>query len=198
MFSNAMRQLEEGSTIKLVTKRNERVLQDIAALQMYMQEKAPLDVVEKLITDLQGIVARLPPGKLRLAHLWRMFHSYRQRELVVQWGKLGDVVGREIDAITMQTVSEKLILALLPRLEMTNTPSKLDRVLTHDEERAVMYARGYVVKKLLDLAWSDPADMAVSRVQVLESLLEAGKWDEGGHSASLEGFIRDWIADLDC
>ena len=126
MFSNAMRQLKESSTIKLVTKRNERVLQDIAALQMYMQEKAVLDVVEKLITDLQGIVARLPPGKLRLAHLWRMFHSYRQRELVVQWGKLGDVVGREIDAITMQTVSEKLILALLPRLEMTNTPSKLD------------------------------------------------------------------------
>ena len=54
MFSNAMRQLKEGSTIKLVTKRNVRVLQDIAALQMYMQEKAVLDVVEKMITDLRG------------------------------------------------------------------------------------------------------------------------------------------------
>ena len=64
MFSNEMRQLKESSTIRLVTKRNERVLQDIAALQMYTQEKAVLDVVEKLITDLQGIIARLPPGKL--------------------------------------------------------------------------------------------------------------------------------------
>ena len=47
------------------------------------------------------------------------------------------------------------------------------------------------MKKLLDLAWSDPADKAVLRVQVLENLLEAGKWDEGGHSASFEGFIWD-------
>ena len=54
MFTNAMRQLKERSTIKLVTKRNVRVLQDIAALQMHMQEKAVLDVVEKMITDLRG------------------------------------------------------------------------------------------------------------------------------------------------
>ena len=59
---------------------------------------------------------------------------------MVQWGMLGDIVGWEIVAITVQTVSEKLILALFPELEMTNTPSKLDIVLTHDEERAVMYA----------------------------------------------------------
>ena len=196
MFSSAMKQVKDTSA-KLATKRNEKVLQDIAALQLHLQEQAVLDIVDKLITELQRIIARLPPGKLKLAHLWRMFHGYRQSELLIHWVKLGDIVVREIDPFTMQSVSEKLLVALLPQPEMTSTPSKLDRALTCDEERAVMYAGGYVVKTLLDLAWEDSAREALSRVQVLECLLEAGRWDEGGNSASFVAFIRDWIADLD-
>ena len=50
----------------------------------------------------------------------------------------------------MQTVSEKLILALLSPLEMTSTPSTLDRAFTCDEQRAVTYAGGYDAKKVLE------------------------------------------------
>lgn len=47
---------EGSSTLKLVTKRNEKVLQDIEALKMHLQEETVLDLVGQLANDMQGIV----------------------------------------------------------------------------------------------------------------------------------------------
>ena len=118
IFCSAVRQVKESSILKLVTKRNVEVLKDLEALEMHLQKKAVLDLVGKLASDMQGIVARLPHGKMKLASLWRMFHAYRQGKLVLLWGKLGDVLAREFDAYTIQNVSERMLVSLLPRPEM--------------------------------------------------------------------------------
>ena len=106
--------------------------------------------------------------------VWPAFDEFRQGMLIEHWDAISDHLCVEFDTILIQTTSEKLPMEIAKASVYHDAPSadthtKSTRNYTFNEQCAIMYCGGYVVKNLLDKFSRCHGDKEAAFVEALKS-----------------------------
>ena len=197
-FSKALQVVKDKPVFTISSPRHKKVLSDIEDISKNISKDSVSAIISAIVRDLETIIKSVKPGKHIASHIWPLFHHHRQGKMVQEWNRLSDAIGIEIDSIVIQDVSMEILLAMIGKPGIVSLSGKpaVVRVFSAVEEQAIMYAGGYVVKKMLEWVDSIGDEVATEYYEALHAMLEGGKWDDL-RTDSFEEFIRNWIADVD-
>ena len=201
LFSQALDKVKGKSIYKVDTERHRRIVSNFEEIAKLISQKAGRKEMNQIVEDITQIVHVAPAGKHAMSKIWPAFHCYREGKMLQHWNSLSDVIGVELDSIAIQNISQEILMILLPKSTISagnSGKTLVPRQFTIQEERAIMYAGGFVVKQMLQ--WVDrdfTGEVASQYYATLYGMLETGKWDSECKSDDFEHFIRNWMADID-
>ena len=198
-FLDSLSAILEEEEAQIVTVRNAKIQRSVSLLkELFNRDTDRLEakkITDKIAEDLQRIIVQ--SGGVEDT-LWEYFHQYRTgAELNGHWSKLGDLVCAEIDAIVVQTTTEHYLLKLLPVNSESSESATDERVLSTEEKRAVMYAGGYIVRKIKIFVTKNKQIKDGGCYDALQGMLAGGQWDDEEPTQDFTEFIRKWMEKID-
>ena len=103
--------------------------------------------------------------------LWPAFNKFQQGMLIEHWDAISDHLCVEFDTVLIRTMLEKLLMEIAKASVNHDAPSADTHTKsTFNEQCAIMYCGGYVVKKLLDKFCRCHANKEATFVEALKSM----------------------------
>ena len=114
----------------------------------------------------------------------------------MRWDQLGNLTCSEVDAIVIQTTTEEFLLKLLPMSSASRSCTADEREITLDEKRAIMYAGGYIIRKMKCKVLKDEKLKDGGCYEALLSMVADGDYDEEKMEDYAE-YVRSWMEKVD-
>ena len=118
-------------------------------------------------------------AKKQYKDVWHHFHVMSVDKLPAIWNEIGSSMGFNMEPILHLEFSQMLTRLLPNQRPPLATSSDVDsRELLAEEEKAIMYTGGFIVRKLRCKYEKINTKTAAEYVEVMTSLLQGGKFDD--------------------
>ena len=179
-FLSVLEHIQTKDCYLVVSPQQATVLQQVGTLrrQVMREPMAAWIYLQDIRKTLQKVVHDSASTKYRT--FWQTFHTVSTTELPTLWHNLSQSIQVPIDALTFQAVSRQWGETLLPRTSKASCNSEeiADRVFSPEEEKAIMYASGFVLRKLQRKYATIDTASAAEFTETLVNLQAGGKYTD--------------------
>ena len=198
-FSTVLDRLQAKDCYLVVSAQQATVLQQVSAFRRHMEQESSRHIVwghlRGIRDTLEKVVQDSPSTKFKT--FWQNFHVVSTTVLPNLWCNLARSIQASIDALTYQAVSRQWAEMLLPRFskDSHDNGELFERAFGPEEEKAIMYASGFVVRKLQRKYSTIDTPLAAEITETLMNLLSDGKYTDA--DSCFEDFLQEWFQDVD-
>ena len=166
--------------------RNDRMVQAISSFSL------------RLLNDLQSNVSEaIHSGKVQRAKMYQSYHAYATGSLLSAWRQLEEQLQHSFDASLPQMIADNYLRHAVKEIAdaipvLITSGREVARQLTDIEEKAIMYAAGYVVRVLIDKYKKNKDLAAANYVACLTNMREGSPLDIEGDE-SFEECVARWV-----
>ncbi len=198
-FLTVLERLQAKDCYLVVSSQQAMVLQQISVLKGHLKNVVSRQRVSRHLMNIREVLEKVvqdcAPTKYKT--FWAKFHVASTTELPTLWEKVRASIETPIDPLTYQAVSRQWVEMLLSRITRSTHDSGeiSERIFTPEEEKAIMYASGFVVRRLQRKYVKIDTPSAAEVTETLINLLSGGKYEDD--DSRFEDFLEEWFQDVD-